>query len=256
MNALVTGASAGLGLEMARILAARGYHLVLAARRAEPMQALARELPYGATVYPIDLAGPESARELHQRCQQDQLEPDVLVNNAGFGRVCPHVDIDDETVRQMAQLNVVTLSQLCASFGADMRARQSGHILNVASTAAFLPLPYFAEYAATKSYVLNFSLALGWELKQHGVRVSCLCPGPTATEFASVARPQGDLFSREGVMAADEVARLGIEGLFAGDSVVVTGRRNKLIAWLAPLLPRRLVLALAGRHYTSRLADR
>lgn len=247
MNALVTGASSGIGLEIARLLAARGYHLLLAARRREELESLAAELPYGATVYPCDLAEPGSAARLHE---QVESQVDVLVNNAGFGKVGRHTELSLEAITEMAHLNVVTLTELCRLFGADMRARGSGHIMNVASVAAFMPLPYFAEYAASKAYVLSFSEALAWELGASGVVVSCLCPGPTETGFASVARPQkGKLFNPRTVMTAAEVAQEGVAGLFAGQRVVVTGRRNQLMALLGSLLPRRLVLALGARNY-------
>ncbi len=254
MRALVTGASSGIGLELARQLAQRGYHLVLAARSAEPMEELAEQLPYGATVIPIDLARPGSARQLFSQCRDYELE--VVVNNAGFGKICRHENIDAEVLEQMCHLNITTLSELCALFGQQMREKGRGHILNVGSVAAYVPVPFFANYAATKAFVRSLSLSLSEEYADFGVRVCCLSPGPTATGFGKVAKPRGaPLFRSPNTMTAQEVARLGLAGLFAGQREVVTGSSNWLVAQFSSLLPSWLVLKLAARNFERRLSE-
>ncbi|MGE0495852.1 MAG: SDR family NAD(P)-dependent oxidoreductase [Vulcanimicrobiota bacterium] len=255
MRALVTGASSGIGLEMAKLLGQRGYHLILTARTAEPMQALAEALPYGATVIPLDLAQPGAARQLFEACRERELEIEVLVNNAGFGKVIRHENLQLSTLTGMCQLNMVALSELCALFGQSMREAGRGYILNVASTAGFFPLPYFANYAATKAFVRSLSLALSHEYEEYGVKVCCLNPGPTITGFGKRAKPRGkELFATTG-MAAEEVARQGLDALFSGRREVITGLANTVLARLGAVLPHSLVLKLGAKNFRARLID-
>ena len=184
---LITGASAGLGVEFARACAARGEALALAARRRERMEALAGELGGEAHVFAIDLAEPEAAVSLLNEIEAEGLQVDVLINNAGFGGGGRFAEISFERQRDMVRLNVGTLTELARLVLPGMLERGRGAILNVASTAAFQPGPNMAVYYASKAYVLSFTEALHEELKGKGVRVSALCPGPTDTEFFEAA---------------------------------------------------------------------
>lgn len=246
MNALVTGASSGIGKEIALLLAQRGYHLVLVARREPELLALAQECPYGATIITQDLAKPQAAQMLFEAVRHKELSIDVLVNNAGFGRVEEHMGADLNRLERMNQLNIITLSSLCRLFGTQMKENRKGCILNVGSTAAYVPIPTMANYAASKAFVASFSKALHIEMARYGVQVCLLSPGPTLTEFGANAKDDGDFFKKKpGVMTASEVARLGVEGLFAGKIEVLPGAINKLTPIAARLLPERLVLYLA-----------
>ncbi len=184
--ALITGASAGLGVEFARQLSTRGYGLVLAARRKDRLDELASELGNARSVA-IDLSKPNAAAKLLADLAANGETVELLVNNAGFGLIGRFAELDAKRQRQMIDLNVATLTDLCRAVAPAMIERKSGRILNVASTAAFQPGPKMAVYFATKAFVLSLSEALHEELKPHGVKVSCLCPGPTRTEFGEVA---------------------------------------------------------------------
>lgn len=256
MNALVTGASAGIGKEMVHLLAQRGYHVIMVARRAEELEAMALELPRGGTVLGHDLALPRAAERLHQACREQGLVVDVLINNAGFGKVGPHLEIDPEQLERMNHLNVTCLSSLCRLFGEEMKDRGEGHILNVGSTASYLPIPYFANYSATKSFVNSFTRALRAELRPHGVSVSLLNPGPTETEFGKIAQDKGDFIrDKPGVMTGKEVAEAGITGLFAGHAEIVPGPFNQAVPLLARLLPKSLLIRATSHLMQSRMRD-
>lgn len=252
MNALVTGASSGIGKEMAILLAARGYHVVLVARRLAELEQLALACPYGATPLAIDLSRPDAARQLIESTEERGLAIEVLINNAGFGRLGDHVTTRSEIIAEMNQLNMTTLAELCRFYGESMRERGHGSILNVGSTASYIPIPGMANYAATKAYVASFTVALRSELIASGVQVTLLNPGPTLTEFGARAADGVDFLRRKpGVMSASIVAQAGIEGLFAGDAEVIPGKINQLLPLACRILPRSLVTTLArlwARH--------
>ena len=243
--ALITGASAGLGAEFARQLSERGHSLVLAARRAEPMEALARELG-NARALSIDLSKKDAAKTLMADVAAHGETVDLLVNNAGFGLIGCFADLDPKRQRQMIDLNVGTLTDLCRAVAPTMIERKSGAILNVASTAAFQAGPKMAVYFATKAFVLSLTEALHEELKPHGVRVSCLCPGPTRTEFGDVAGFGGNGMFDKVAMNAPEVVAAGIAGLDRNKAVVVPGMMNKLGANSSRFVPRSIVRKIAG----------
>ena len=254
MNALVTGASAGIGKEMVSLLAQRGYHVVMVARRQERLEELLEDLPYGGTVIAQDLALPGAARRLWEACQEKNLVIDVLVNNAGFGKIGPHCELDPEQLESMNSLNVTCLSSLCRLFGEDMRKRGQGCILNVGSTASYLPIPYFANYAATKAFVNSFTRALRAELMPHGVQVSLLNPGPTHSEFGEIAQPDGKFYrGKPGVMDAPEVAEAGVVGLFADHAEIVPGPFNQALPLIVRLLPKSALIKGAAHVMGSRL---
>ena len=243
--ALVTGASAGLGVEFARQLSKRGYRLVLAARRKERLEELAKELGKARAVA-IDLSKSNAVGKLMADVEANGETVDLLVNNAGFGLIGRFAELDSKRERQMIDLNVGALTELCRAVAPRMIERRSGAILNVASTAAFQPGPKMAVYFATKAFVLSLSEALHEELKPHGIKVSCLCPGPTRTEFGEVAGFGGNgLFDRV-AMSADKVVETGLAGLDANRAVVVAGWLNKIGAASTRFAPRPIVRKIAG----------
>ena len=243
--ALVTGASAGLGVEFARQLSKRGHRLVLAARRKERLEKLAAELG-NARAAAIDLSKPEAVTELIADIEGAGEDVDLLINNAGFGLIGRFAELDAKREREMIDLNVGALTDLCRAVAPRMIARKSGGILNVASTAAFQPGPKMAVYFATKAFVLSLSEALHEELKPHGIKVSCLCPGPTRTEFGEVAGFGGNSLFDRVAMRADDVVRQGLNGLDRNRAVVVTGWLNKLGAASTRFAPRPVARKIAG----------
>jgi len=245
--ALVTGASGGIGLAIARLLARAGYDLALVARTAAKLESVATELRAAGdivvTTFAADLSAPGAARAVFDRIPAC----DVLVNNAGFASNGAFAELEEQRLLDEIALDVTALTQLCRLYLPGMIERGNGRILNVASTAAFLPGPGMAVYYASKAYVLSFSEALAEELRGTGVTVTCLCPGATATGFAERARmldtplmrgPQGD---------AADVARAGFAGMLAGRPVVVPGVTNKVLSWTAHLTPRRVLLWLSRK---------
>jgi uncharacterized protein len=243
---LITGASAGLGVEFARQCAARGDELVLVARRADRLDGLARALPGRSHVFPLDLAQPEAALSLVDAMEAEGLAIDTLINNAGFGLVGRFADQPLERQREMIDLNVRTLTELCRLTLPAMLERGRGGILNIASTAAFQAGPHFAVYFATKAYVLSLTEALHQEAKGTGVRVAALCPGPVATEFGEVAGFTSERFTR---FAADpsEVVKAAPAGFERNRAIVIPGVVNKLTAQSNRLAPRALVRRVVAR---------
>jgi len=243
--ALVTGASAGLGVEFARQLSKRGHRLVLVARRKDRLEQLAKELG-NARAVAIDLSKGDAAARLMADVEANGEIVGLLVNNAGFGLIGRFAELDAKRERQMIDLNVGALTELCRAVAPAMIERKSGAILNVASTAAFQPGPKMAVYFATKAFVLSLTEALHEELKPHGIKVSCLCPGPTRTEFGDVAGFGGNgLFDRVAMNAA-EVVEIGLKGLDSNRAVVVTGWLNKIGAASTRFAPRSMVRKIAA----------
>lgn len=245
--ALVTGASAGLGVEFARQLSERGFRLVLAARRKERLDALAAELGNARTVA-IDLGRPGAAAALMADIAEHGETVDLLVNNAGFGIIGPVASTDPDRLRQMVDVNVGALTELTRAVLPAMIERRSGAILNVASTAAFQAAPGFAAYSASKAYVLSFTEAVHEEVRGSGIKLSALCPGPTRTEFGAVAGFSNKLGRAFDAVAMDAptVVRLGLAALDRNQAVRVTGAINKVGAAAVRFLPRLLVRRIAG----------
>ena len=243
--ALVTGASAGLGVEFARQLSKRGHRLVLAARRKDRLEELAKELGRARAVA-IDLSKANAAAKLLADLEANGEVVDLLVNNAGFGLIGRFAELDAKRERQMIDLNVGALTDLCRGVAPGMIKRKGGAILNVASTAAFQPGPKMAVYFATKAFVLSLSEALHEELKPHGIKVSCLCPGPTRTEFDEVAGFGGNGAFDRLAMGAAEVVEIGLDGLDKDKAVVIAGLVNKIGAWSTRFAPRSTVRRIAG----------
>jgi uncharacterized protein len=248
---LITGASAGIGLELAKLFAADKSDLVLVARRMEKLDALAAELQRDCGIQArglaFDLSDPQSPRAIFDALTAEGVTVGVVVNNAGFGAVGPVADLPLERQRDMVQVNVAALTELTRLFLPGMIERRSGGILNVASTAAFQPGPLMAVYYATKAYVLSFSEALAEEILGTGVRVTCLAPGPTATEFAAVAGTEHKLLFRLGTMDARTAALAGYRGFRRGRTLVIPGLKNKLGAFAVRLAPRAWVRKVVKR---------
>ena len=245
-TALITGASSGIGYELAWLFATDGHDLILVARSEEILHRLAEALKgqfkVSVRVLAKDLSLPRAPDEIFIELQRDSVPVDFLVNNAGFGGhgFFAETDLDEEL--RMIQLNLASLTHLTKLFLPEMLKRRRGKILNLASTAAFVPGPLMAVYYATKAYVRSFSEALAEELKDTGVSVTCLCPGPTITEFQKRANLGKDmLLLKGGLMDSKGVARIGYKALMKNKRVVVAGWRNKFLMVLAHLTPRSLV---------------
>lgn len=258
--ALVTGASSGIGADLARELVRHGHDVVLTARRAPELEALAAELRgFGvvATVMPKDLSIPGAARELAREIEARAMRIDVLINNAGFGDAGPFVHEDPDRIDAMLQLNVAALTALTRAFLPAMVARRHGRVMLVSSTAAFQPGPNMAAYCASKAYVLSLGEALARELRGTGVTLTTLCPGATHSGFAAESGAESlPLFSSRLVpkMSAASVARAGYDAMMRGKPVLVTGVVNKLVAFSGRVFPRAVVFPVAqfllGDHAT------
>ena len=242
---LLTGASSGIGQEMATLFARNGAHLVLVARREERLADLARRLEdrwsASSTILPFDLARPEAPGDLSRSVSDRGLHVDVLVNNAGFGLHGRVAELDLQSQMDMVAVNVAALTELTRLFLPDMLERGRGGILNVASTAAFQPGPSMTIYYATKAYVLSFSEGLAEELAGTGVDVTCLAPGPTETEFQAEAGMERSLLLKTGTMDAGRVAEIGYRGFRRGRTLVIPGVLNRLGALSVRFAPRSLV---------------
>jgi short-subunit dehydrogenase len=255
-TALITGASSGIGLELAKLLAAEGYNLILVARSAEALGKLAADLRHehqvDAVAVPIDLADPAAPEELYRLLDEQGIFVDVLVNNAGFGTHGPFARSDAAAELQMLQVNIAALVHLTRLFLPNMLAKNSGRVLNVASLAAFIPGPYMAGYYASKAFVLSFSEALAAEVRGLGVTVTALCPGPTDTGFQKRAGMRSTPLFQANMMTSQAVARIGYRAMLRGKPVAITGWKNKILAFSTRLTPRRLVTAVAKKLNGSR----
>lgn len=253
---VITGASAGIGLELAKVFARNDHRLVLVARRQNKLDALADAIAADGRPRPdvvaLDLSVYGAVDALARELASRNLEAATIVNNAGFGLTGRAAELDRGEQLEMIDLNVRALTELSLAF-VDSLARHRGGILNVASLASFLPAPGMAVYYATKAYVLSFSEALSKELHRKGVRVTALCPGPVPTEFQARAGLTG---SRRGgllELSAREVAEAGFRGFAAaGKRLVVPGRLNKLVPLLPRIFPRALILAMSDMRQKSR----
>jgi uncharacterized protein len=248
---LITGASAGIGVALARIFAAHGHQIVVTARREAQLTALADEITAAGHKRPhitiADLAARDGPQRLADELVRHGLEPVIVVNNAGFGLLGDAAALDHAEQLAMIDLNVRALTDLSLRW-IDSIKRHRGGILNVASIAAFMPGPNMAVYHATKAYVLSLSEALHQELETDGVRVCALCPGPVPTEFLDRAGIPDDYFPAILGRSAERVARAGYEGLMAGHRVVVPGSHNRVFSLLPRFLPRGLLLTMFNVH--------
>jgi hypothetical protein len=249
LTVLITGASSGIGYELARVFAQNGHNLVLVARNVQTLNQLADELraEFGiiAKVISKDLSVATAAQDIVDELSQTAVSVDILVNNAGFDVYGNFYETNLARELQMIQVNLVALTQLTKLLVGAMVNRRSGKILNLGSIGSFAASPLNAVYSATKAYVLSFSEAIAEELQGSGVTVTCLCPGPTRTEFQKRAQ-MGDIrLLRYGVMDADTVAQIGYRALMSGKRVVVPGLYNRIQILLLRLLPRVATVKLS-----------
>jgi len=249
--ALVTGASAGIGVALARELASLGAHLVLTARREDRLEELSRTLRqnYGiqTEVFPADLAMPGAPDQIRAFTQQKGIAVELLINNAGFGQHGEFTEVDTSRLLEMVQVNCSAVVHLTRLFLPDMIARRRGDVLILSSTAAFQAVPYVSTYAATKAFDLLFAEGLAEEMKPYGLRVCALCPGSTISEFHAVAGQEQ--YTSKNPETAEKVARTGLAALAAGKSYVISGLGNSLGAQVQRLVPRRLVTRVAANMF-------
>jgi len=250
--AVITGASTGIGREFAHICAGHGYDLVLVSRSAPALESVAAAVRENsgrnARVIALDLSAVDAPPRLSNALSDVAPDIEILINNAGFGLTGFFSELDTEKQMEMVQLNIGALTHLTRLFLPAMIARRKGYILNVASTAAFQPGPLMAVYFASKAYVVSFSEALHNEVRDKGVVVTTLCPGPTRTEFQDRAGMHASkLFSGPNVMDARPVAEIGFRAMKDGKSLVVAGRLNALTAFLTRFAPRQLAASIARK---------
>ncbi len=249
--ALVTGASGGIGAEIARRVAVRGANVVLVARSREPMEALADELRRDpgveALVVPADLTRPETPAELARTLDDAEISVSVLVNNAGFGLYGDFFDHPWSSHQKMIDLDVKALVELTHIFGERMLERGQGHILQVSSIGGFTAAPTYASYAAAKAFVLSFGEATAYELRGSGVTMTTLCPGVTDTGFFTGAGQKPNRIQRFSMMSPADVAEIGVDAMLRGKPVVVPGILNVITAALTGLVPRPLRVMLAAK---------
>src|SRR3990170_3197210 len=247
-TALITGASSGIGLDLAELFATDQHNLVLVARNEKILSRLADELgkAYRISVKVLikDLALASAPNEVFAELQRESIHVDILVNNAGFGTHGFFAETDLATELQEMQLNMVTLTHLTKLFLREMLKKGKGKILNVASTAGFQPGPLMAVYYASKAFVISFSEALANELNGTGVTVTCLCPGPTRTDFQKRAYMQKSRVAGGRLMNSQTVARIGYEGLMKGKTMVIPRWDNKILAQSVRFGPRKLVTSI------------
>lgn len=256
---LVTGASSGIGVELAKLLAARGHGVTLVARREDRLKALADELTAAHGVRTETIAADltdEAARAAIPATLADRgLTVDVLVNNAGLSTTGPVATSDIDAELRMIRTDIEAVVHLCSAFVPGMVERGRGAVMNVASMAAFQPLPGQAGYAGSKAFVLSYTRALAQELRGSGVVASALCPGPVETEFAVTAGfgelEAGDSLPKIMWVSAPEVAKAAIEGLDKGRDVVIPGGANRVMAGFAHLIPRRLLLPVLAKQHPA-----
>jgi short-subunit dehydrogenase len=255
-TALITGASGGIGYELAKLFARDGSNLVLVARSGDKLAQLAAELDKAykmrATVIAADLAQANGPDEVFAATQKAGIDVDVLVNNAGFGQFGFYVETDLQEELRQIQLNIASLTHLTKLYVRSMVERRRGRILNVASTAAFQPGPLMAVYYATKAYVLSFSSALSNELQGTGVTVTCLCPGPTTTEFHKRASMDLSNIMKAPFMDARTVAEIGYRAMLKGKPTVIAGTMNWLVAQSTRFAPRAWTAAIARKVQEQR----
>lgn len=253
--ALITGGSKGIGKAIAESLAMRGYDLLIVARSAELLEQVSSEISLttkrNCRWFAIDLALDKSAEKVYEWCLENQFDISVLVNNAGYGLSGNFEKYTANEHAEMLHLNIITLTKLTRLFLPELHKQPAGYILNIGSSASYQAVPMLSAYAASKAYVLNFSRGLYQELKGTHVSVTCVCPGPTDTNFVARAQvgPKGQKAAERFNMSPKTVAHIAVESLFRRRSEVITGAANKLSAFFAWLLPKNMVEVIAKKLY-------
>jgi len=246
---LITGASSGIGKETAYVYAEHNYNLILSARRKENLEAVKKEIEerhkVKVDIFDLDLSETNSAELLYNQVKAANLKVDVLINNAGFGINGNFIDIDINKEESMLILNIITLTKLTKLFVQDMVKNKNGHIINIASTAAFQGIPKFATYAASKAYVLHFSEAIAQELKKDNVKVTVINPGATQSEFANTAKANEKHFSK--APSSRDLAEFIYKTMKNGKISSIHGLINKIMSFSTRLTPRNLLTKIAGK---------
>jgi len=246
---LITGASGGIGYELAKLFARDHHNLILVARSGEKLEQAATDLKalgISAHTYALDLAAPTAPKFLFDQLQSAGMSVDILINNAGFGAFGEFAHMPEEQILGQIQLNITALTELTRLFLPQMLSRRSGRIMNVASTAGFQAGPLMAVYYATKAYVISFTEAVAYEVRNSGVTVTCFCPGATHTGFAKRAgNDKTRLFKRLGAMNAEKVALDGYRAVMEGRTLAISGAHNWLVAQSTRFAPRKLVTAIS-----------
>jgi len=257
--ALVTGASAGIGVALARELAAGGTNLVLTARRKDRLEKLAQELSsahkIGVEIFAADLAQTDAPQQIFAYTQAKKISVDLLINNAGFGAYGAFATVEMQRLLDMVQVNCGAVVHLTRLYLPQMLKQRRGDVLILASTASFQAVPFISTYAATKAFDLLFAEGLAEEVKPYGVRVCALCPGSTESEFHEVAGQSGLAAARKNRETAEKVARVGLQALAAGKSYVISGTGNYLGAHSQRLVPRGVVTRIAGKMFRPPASD-
>lgn len=240
MKALITGASSGIGADIARVLSTEGIDLILVARRGKKLEKLKKELDTNVQVIEMDISSTYNCMELYNKVKKEDI--DILVNNAGFGICDSFTDIKIDKELDMIDLNIKTVQTLTKLFLKDFKKKDQGYILNVASSAGFMPGPLMASYYATKAYVLNLSQAIYEELRQEesNVVVSVLCPGPVDTEFNKVAKVKFNIKA----MNSFDVAKYSIKKMFDEKLIIIPGLKMKFVIFLSRFVPRKLLVKI------------
>lgn len=254
--ALITGATSGIGLSLARIHASKKGNLIIVGRNGAKLSKLKNELEHTFKIdvmaFSVDLSKETSVNKLINRIKDQKLRVKYLINNAGFGLYGEFKDTSIDREVEMIELNIKAVTMLSKAFLYDMKQHKKGYIMNVGSVASFLPGPLMSVYYASKNYVLAFSQALNEELKGTGVSVTCLCPGPTLTNFTKTARGEKAEILTSNLMSADDVAQIGYESMLDRKTIVIPGFRNKLIVFATRILSRRRIVSLVHKA-TSKL---
>jgi short-subunit dehydrogenase len=259
---LVTGASSGIGLAIAKALSKRGANLILTARSENKLNEVAeslRKTGSKAYVFVGDLSIPNAGETLYNTITQAGLSVDLLINNAGYGRWGKFTDFEREDYAKMIQLNITSLTDLCHLFIPDMVKKGSGGIINVGSIASFSPVPYGNVYSSSKAYVLNFTEALRYEYQNKGIQIMALCPGGTKSNFSTVASENSEKITAKvnqmeassSMLSAETVANECLDAFLKNKMYVVTGRSNKIMTALGRHLPRKMMLNIAGKMFAN-----
>lgn len=248
---LITGASSGIGLELAKIFAKNGYSLVLCSRSRQKLTSLGKKLEknhnINTTSIKIDLSKKGSAKELYDKVKERNIQVNILVNDAGVGLWGEFIDTDSKKEQAMIHLNITSLTELNKFFLRDMTKRNEGKILNVGSLAGFFPGPLESVYYATKAYVISFSESLSHELKDTNITLSCLCPGPTKTGIEKASGADKSKLYKGNIMQPEEVAQIAYNGLMKGKRIIVPGINNKLSYFSSLIIPPKITAYFVER---------
>lgn len=256
---LLTGASSGMGYEMAKILAEKGFNLILVSRTENKLNELKKDIlsnnkiNVSIDIIPMDLSKQDSAYKLYEECKKNNYKIDRLINNAGFAVFTDNELARPQEVIDMLNLNVITLTTLCNLFGKEMKERKNGHILNIASAGAYMPLPMTMCYGASKTYVLKYSRGLRCELKKHNVGVTCVSPGMTKTNFFKTSNMKISKSYNGLMMTSRQVAEIAVKAMLKNKVSVITGFKNKMLVFFSKFVPESFLYKQVRKSYDNSL---